>query len=358
MKKISKICVIILQVCFLFSIIPHASASIMNVAVYGDINDDLKAGIEDVTYIQRYLVNLYSFTGYQIEAADYNHDGAITIEDATFIQRNIVNIKIPEGFGGWFEPYSTANLVYADYSSGKAMVGIPVTFTMQGGYPYDNDEPSAFYDPITYNVEIFDYSQPRDENGRYNPIISHTSTQNEFTYTFEKAGNYQITVIISDRFDNETYYNCNYSVVEPYSIDHPVVASVYTDKPRYYNAFVEDSFVPYSNWQEMSLYIKAIGGSGEYEYSFELIAGEDSIYKNYSKDNSFTIERKDFPGLKEYQIIQTENRTHWNEPEYIEQHYDWHNVKPYELHITVRDSNGDVITETVTIEAIQDFDMS
>lgn len=178
------------------------------------------------------------------------------------------------------------------------------------------------------------------------------------TYTFEKAGNYQITVIISDRFDNETYYNCNYSVVEPYSIDHPVVASVYTDKPRYYNAFVEDSFVPSSNWQEMSLYIEAIGGSGEYEYSFELIAGEDSIYKNYSKDNSFTIERKDFPGLKEYQIIQTENRTHWNEPEYIEQHYDWHNVKPYELHITVRDSNGDVITETVTIEAIQDFDMS
>lgn len=58
----------------------------------GDVNADGKVNINDVTAIQKYLVDDESFTfvRYALPGADVNNDEDITIRDATLIQRMLV----------------------------------------------------------------------------------------------------------------------------------------------------------------------------------------------------------------------------------------------------------------------------
>ncbi len=56
----------------------------------GDTNRDKTVNITDVTFIQKYLVNLIPFDSEQNSLADYNGDGRVSIKDATAIQYALI----------------------------------------------------------------------------------------------------------------------------------------------------------------------------------------------------------------------------------------------------------------------------
>ena len=335
-------------------IVINAYAARNTVMLYGDADESGEVDITDATLIQRHLISITTLSELQKEAADFDHDGSVTVTDVTFIQRLLVKMNIPDTYGGWFDCYSTSKLMHADYSSGKAMVGVPVHFTLKGGYSDNGTEPDVFYSPITYTIEIFRYDE---DNIGSNFVDKLSNSAGIFTYTFDRVGSYMISFSICDRFDNETSYNCNYTVSETYNTDTPVITSIYTDKPRYYESLNYNSFEPKNYWQEMTLFVNAVGGSGDYTYSFSLKSEDDELLKESGKNNSFTIDKQYYPGLYEYQNIREENNQHWDDPDYIRKRYDWKTVAPYELTVTVHDSEGNETTETVQILPVKDFDI-
>lgn len=64
--------------------------------IKGDVNSDGKVGIDDVTYIQKYLANLAEFTAQQEALADVNKDGEVNIDDATLIQKHLAGMAVIE----------------------------------------------------------------------------------------------------------------------------------------------------------------------------------------------------------------------------------------------------------------------
>ncbi len=355
-KKISIVvslllCISVLRV---YSIIP-GQARVSDSALYGDVNMDYDVAIDDVTRIQRYLLSMTSFDGLQKELADYDRDGDVTIKDATLIQRKLAELPVPEVCGGWIEYTADAKKCYADYSSGKAMVGVPVTFTMEGGYPYDKYEPDDFFKPITYTYSIYQYEYSDGHSQRID-IAKETVVDAPLTYTFDKAGTYTVNCLSCDRLENQSEYSCTYTVVDPYSTEKPVIASIYSDKLQTTYLFDGAHFLPSRAWKDMTLYINAVGGSGIYEYAFELTAKDKIVKQDFSAANSFTIDSAYFPGWDEYNAIKEENNAHWDDKTYQRKYYDWREVDSFTLMISVRDSNGDITTETISIEPIRDFD--
>ena len=64
--------------------------------IKGDVNSDGKVGIDDVTYIQKYLANLAEFTAQQEALADVNKDGEVNIDDVTLIQKHLAGMAVIE----------------------------------------------------------------------------------------------------------------------------------------------------------------------------------------------------------------------------------------------------------------------
>ncbi len=61
--------------------------------ILGDVNDDGKVNIKDVTLIQKYAAKLISFTDAEFIRADVTADSKVNIKDATAIQKYIAKIK-------------------------------------------------------------------------------------------------------------------------------------------------------------------------------------------------------------------------------------------------------------------------
>lgn len=64
-----------------------------SVATYGDINNDGKINISDVTYLQKALAGLVTLDNKQKVAADYNFDSLIDINDPRDIQKHTVGLS-------------------------------------------------------------------------------------------------------------------------------------------------------------------------------------------------------------------------------------------------------------------------
>ena len=60
----------------------------------GDVNQDGKITISDVSEIQLHIAEMATLTGNNLVAADVNGDGIVDVKDATYIQSYIVNIAI------------------------------------------------------------------------------------------------------------------------------------------------------------------------------------------------------------------------------------------------------------------------
>lgn len=330
LKLISTVLVVTLF-CALFSVSAGATPDILPV-VYGDVNCDGSIEIIDATLIQRALANLNTLNPISLEAADYDRDGKMTILDATWIQRKLARFEIPENYGGKFSYISRANNFYANYGSGKAMVGTPVVFTAEGGYnTYYPSVPSTFYAP-KYKYIISRWS--KDTNKNIILAESEWSEEPTFTYTFQEAGNYTIEAMIKDRFDNESSYSCQYKVVEPYTIEGPMITAVRGDKTTHVNLLSYDTITPSERWMDLTIYTIATGGEGDYEYRYQMYNGKDFIIQDYSSDNSFFISSDNFP----------------------EGRYDWENVTPYLITISVKDSAGNITTTNVKLTGPYDHD--
>ena len=344
MKRIISLLITFVMMLSCFSLQSYGTARTNR--QYGDINNDNFVDIIDVTLVQRYLVSIITFDGVQKETADFDHDNVVSSIDVTLIQRFIAKISIPEHYGGEYEPMSFIRLLYADYESGKAMVGVPVTFTAQGGYPYYGFEADDIFNPNEYKFVVYSSVNPSE------PIAVRDYTEdNTFSYVFERADcTYRINAYARNRyhFESELYYD-NFRVVEPYEVNKPIISSIYTDKYGNKGINSQNSFFKTScRWNDLYFSVIAEGGSGDYLYSFEYKTKEKTLVQEYSANNNYLIASEDFPGWDEYEEIKPYMSYLYR--------YDSNNVVPYELTVKVRDSNGNETTETVFVSAIDDFD--
>lgn len=221
----------------------------------GNVDWNSKVDVNDVTLLQNALAESAEIDKSQNYAGDVNFNGVTNVEDVTLIQLHIAG-KYE------FERKST-NLEHiirnfcADYDSGKAMTGTPVTFTatMDSGVT-----------PFSYEFLI---------NGE---VVQQKSESNTFTYTFSESGNYDVSVRSYNAIDDcteETLYN--YTVVDAYESEDPVIVGIHTD-------------VDYIGYDEYSLTISAnaIFGTAPYQYKFTLDNG--FLVQDYSESADFTIE--------------------------------------------------------------------
>ena len=68
---------------------------LLDPVMLGDANSDGQVNIQDVTVIQRYLVELEDLSELELKAADANQDGALDIADATTLQMYLADYALP-----------------------------------------------------------------------------------------------------------------------------------------------------------------------------------------------------------------------------------------------------------------------
>ncbi len=296
-KLISLICILTLLLTFSLSGISAVRAPIAS----GDVDLAEDRNIKDATLIQKYLADIVELTPLQKLVADTDGDGKITIKDATLIQKDIADVARIETDGIF--PYMGLHYFYPDYSSGKAMVGVPVTFSVSA-YAYDERS-----NPITYEFYVND------------ELVQERSEKSTLTYTFEEAGSYDIRAKIYSSFDysEKLYGYRNYVVVEPYKSEAPVIKSIYCTE----QTSCEPLYEIYEE-TELTFAAEAICGSGEYEYAFLL---NGTTIQDFSEDNACTYL--------------------FSEPEY--DHYGWDYIDYYTLEVVARNKGTDVSSsETYT----------
>lgn len=235
-----------------------AEAALAPVPV-GDVNADGKITVTDATRVQKYVAKFSDFTLLEFTLADADDDSTITVKDATAIQRHVAKIKRIDRA---VYPFVDAESFYFDYDSGKAMAGVPVTFTAVG------DTSEAL--PLTYAFYVDD------------KLIEERSEKNSFTYTFEKAGQYKVEIVIYNEYD----FICRcrewvYEVVDYFESETPCIRAFYS--PWHYNN--AGRFDPET--KDIPFVAEAAGGNGDYKYAFYL---DGKLIRDYSEDNTFIME--------------------------------------------------------------------
>ena len=165
---------------------------------YGDANFDFEIDITDATYIQLYLVDYETMDRGQYELADVDDDGEISILDATMVQKKIAKIidKFPAGVE--IDDYYYEIKIHLDSEGWYPVVGETVTFTVEG---------KNNWMPMTYQYYIDD---------------EHicTSESNVLSYTFDKAGGYDLDVYTKNALDFSQHWQITVSVKEaPINVD-------------------------------------------------------------------------------------------------------------------------------------------
>mgnify|MGYP000598658622 FL=1 len=269
-----------------------STSAMIRPIITGDVDWNSKVDVNDVTLLQNALAGSAEIDKSQNYAGDVNFNGVTNVEDVTLIQLHIAG-KYE------FERKST-NLEHiirnfcADYDSGKAMTGTPVTFTatMDSGVT-----------PFSYEFLI---------NGE---AVQQKSESNTFTYTFSESGSYDVSVRSYNAIDDcteETLYN--YTVVDAYESEDPVIVGIHTD-------------VDYIGYDEYSLTISAnaIFGTAPYQYKFTLDNG--FLVQDYSESADFTIEMSELK--KQGKSLEIGEHT---------------------VLVEVKDANGKTAQETFTFE--------
>ena len=232
--------------------------------LYGDVDLDRVVTITDATEIQLYLAQRRDFRGGFKEAADVDADFKVTIVDATLIQLKLAGLidKFPAGKEYFVDKYLYD--VFADYDSGKAMAGVPVTFKANG---YCSPSPTSV--KLYVNDELVAQTSEKAENHIHLYYVNHT---------FEKAGTYQVKVFMCDKWGNGlTWRFDDYVVVDkPKDTSMPVITSVTRDSTTSINpeitAVAQFGTAPY-----------------QYKFTFEVF-GRVEKEQDFSSDNTFDIE--------------------------------------------------------------------
>lgn len=225
------------------------------ISFFGDVDNDGALTSVDATMIQRYEASMIEFTKRQQFFGDVDNNGETDIVDATRVQRRIVGIK--DGFYSVYELDTDTSIqnFCADYDSGLAMAGVPVTFYVTG----------RGFAPLSYEYYV---------DG---DIVQERSGQDRFSYTFPTAGEYNMSVTVYNGFDESETFPFLYHVVEPYSTDEPVITSVH------FNHW-------YNHYSCHTVSVDAIGGSEPYRYCYTISGRSDEVRIDGSKLGAFQVD--------------------------------------------------------------------
>lgn len=255
----------LLTTALLISLLTISAGAALPPAIIGDVNFDGSVDILDVTLIRRYLVDNVVFYDNQKPVADFDRDGEITVIDATYIQRMEVGMTIPENCGGCLNQDIFVTSLYADYASGKAAAGVPVTFTARANCGEEG---------CTYEFYI---------DGK---MVQERSKNNTFTYTFPESGDYNVEVkaFNQDGFSNLIPY-CAFAEINdsPYQYSHYHVVDSY---PYDELGLVSVNWIDYAFSPEPTLEVRATGGTAPYTYSYTILdldSGESYSKEYYEK---------------------------------------------------------------------------
>ncbi len=323
MKKLTALLLVMM---LLVSVCVFSTSAALKPLRRGDMNDDWDVDISDVTIIQRILAHFEESSPSVEYIGDVDGDGSLSVFDATTTQRWLAGLISDEEIDiEYIQPDIYLHDGYADYESGKAMAGVPVTFTINADSEVSD---------LTYVLYVDDQ-------------IVKTSNESTFTYTFEQAGRYHVSAkainVFTDSFrisfdvyddDYEFYF---YEVVEPYKHTTPEITSTYITGKHIDTVLFDRS--------NMKAHVEVKGGVAPYQYKFELTRPETIEYKaenititqDFSEKNYFELENINHKG------ICFSDSPHW------------HCELPCELKITVKDANGDEATKTMYFVYSNDY---
>ena len=196
--KIKKYISVILSVLLIIVTSVFTVSAVPATMYTGNVDGEGKITVKDATLVQKNVAGLVEFSKIKAAIADVDGDETVTVKDATMIQKYCADII--DAFTVESVPYLLyINNINADYDSGKAMVGVPVTFTVL----VDSERKET-----TYKYFINDEA------------VGEPSSENTFTYTFDEAGVYKLEIHAYNDLglgDISTIYD--YEVVDTYSSD-------------------------------------------------------------------------------------------------------------------------------------------
>lgn len=237
MKRIRFISIILVVVLSISCcVLPASAGALPTEYLVGDMNYDVQLTVSDATTVQQAAAEIVELSEVDHNIADFNHDGFVTVADATFIQQKAAEMDVPQGVGGYLFCDLHIYDFYADYVSGSAAKGTPVTFTAKA---YD------MYDGITYRFLV------------NNKVVKERSESNTCTYTFENGGKYTVRVEAFSKYGFMKYESQNYTVLD----------SVDDSKVRITGSHLRYNYMNYY-WD-----VSAQGGTAPYTYSY-VICGE------------------------------------------------------------------------------------
>lgn len=236
----------------------------------GDINLDKDVDINDATYIMRYVAKLEDVDIEQKYLGDVTNDGKITILDATNIQLYVAKKKTDYKINYSYNYDMMCNDCFADYESGVAMAGVPVTFAI-----------NAYAGSPVLGYELY-----------VDETCVATSDTNSITYTFEKSGIYQVELRINALYKTGYRYFSDYEVVEPYESETPMFKTLYTTGKIQWGTITYDQ-------KGVKVHADAIGGKGPYQYKFVFVRPKSAYIdeteiitkvQEYSENNIYELE--------------------------------------------------------------------
>lgn len=282
----------------------------------GDLNWNYKVEITDITFLQRILARVYDTTVTYEYIGDVDKDDKLTIFDATIIQKWLADLIESDIVGLSVNINMHTDNFYANYSDGMAMVGVPVTFTVDA---------QAYIDIVSYNLYV---NEKR---------VATSTTDNSLEYTFEEPGNYFIEMYVTTELMHTRSCISRYTVVEPYDIETPVVKGIFvTGKER--------GSITYSH-DGMKAYAEAIGGTAPYQYKFVFRRPENLDYQapmietvqDYSNKNYFELPEIDYDDVNTSGEVAI---------------YEWLEC---ELIVYVKDANGTESSRSEPINYMNEF---
>lgn len=265
--------------CILFTMVLMASSLTLTANAMpapcrmGDANSDDALNIKDATTVQKYVAKLIELKAYPKFMADVNFDGDVTVQDATLIQKELAGLAE-------FERYSTYPDVsyrgfYADYDSGKAMAGVPVTFTAVASSVEEAG------DPLTYEFYVEDELVEKGDSP-------------SFTYTFAEEGCYVVNIRCINGFGFTADYRCDFEVVKPYESEKPVIKAFYPDQHTFY-CYGHDGARG-----DVTFTANVMFGKGDYQYEFLL---DGKVIQKYSEKNTYVFTEAPTPKHEEPYVI-------------------------------------------------------
>lgn len=307
MKKL--FCTILATVMLLSCGVITTSASTPPAGKIGDADLNKTVNIFDASLIQRFLVGLEQYNDTQFVLGDVDQDRKLTIFDVSAIQRYVAQCPTNPHIGLWYNYDMYEDDFYADYVSGMAMAGVPVTFTanVRAGSPMQR-----------YELYV------------NNELVTSSETDNSLTHVFEEPGTYSVDMKAVAFFKTGKFH-IDYVVVEPYESEVPMFKTIYSTG-KYWGCYIYDH-------PDTAIHAEAIGGQGPYRYKFILTrpegiwhqAGTITQIQDYSENNIFKLDEinyHDFVGKDHYGSVPT---------------------CCCQITVYIKDANGNVVSENITI---------